>query len=106
MGLISVAAFRPRAGKEQELLKVVADRLPLLRRLGMCTDRKAILMRSREGLIIQVSEWKDVDAIHRAHETPEVLELWKRFSACCEYVKLESLSESHDDFATFEAIDA
>lgn len=104
MGQISMAAFMPKAGQESELLKVIADRLPLLRRLGMATDREPILMRSKDGVVIQVSEWVDDEAIRKAHETPEVLELWKRFDACSTYVKLDSLAESHDDFATFDAV--
>ncbi len=52
MGMISVAAFRPRPGREKELLDVLADRLPLLRRLGLATQRDAILMRSRDGTIL------------------------------------------------------
>lgn len=50
MRRITIAAFKPKLGKEDDLLKVIDDRVPLLRKLGM-------------------------------------------------------LSESHDDFATFEAID-
>ena len=105
MGQISVAAYRPKPGKETELLAVIADRLPLLRGLGLATERPAVLMRSRDGVIIQVSEWADGGAIDKAHETPEVLALWERFGACCEYVKLHALPESRDGFATFEAID-
>ena len=105
MGRISIAAFKPKSGKEDDLLKVLDDRIPLLLSLGMDTDRKAITMRSREGVIIQVSEWVDDDAITRAHSHPEVLALWQRFDDCCEYVKLDTLSESHGDFATFTAID-
>lgn len=104
MGRISVAAFKAKAGKEPDLLQVIADRLPLLRRLGLATDREPILMRSRDGVIIQVSEWASEQAIDKAHETPEVHELWERFAACSEFVKLESLSEAHDDFATFVPI--
>lgn len=104
MGRITIAAFRPRVGKERELLCVIADRLPLLRRLGLATARAPILMRSRDGVILEVSEWVDDAAIERAHHTPEVLELWTRFDACCEYVSLRSLAEASEDFATFEGI--
>ncbi len=104
MGRISVAAFKPKPGKENELLQVIADRVPLLWRLGYCTDREPILMRSRDGVIIQVSEWADDAAIEKAHETPEVLEMWQRFDACSAHVKLDALGEAHDDFATFDAI--
>ncbi len=105
MGRISIAAFKPKPGMEDQLLKVINDRVPLLRKLGMVTERTPIDMRSRDGVIIQVSEWIDDEAIAKAHSHREVLALWERFDACCEYVKLDSLSESHDDFATFDSID-
>ncbi len=105
MGKISVAAFKAKPTKEEELLQVIADRLPLLRRLGLATERPAILMRSREGAVIQICEWANNEAIEKAHQTPEVLALWDRFDACSTYVKLESLAETHEDFATFDVID-
>lgn len=105
MGIISVAAFVPHDGKERELLKVIADRLPLLRKLGLATDRPPILMKSTSGAIIQISEWASEEAIEVAHRTPEVHELWKRFDACSRYVPMQSLPECKDDFASFEAID-
>lgn len=105
MGLISVAAYRAKPGKEDELRQVIADRLPLLRRLGLATDREPILMRSRDGVFIQISEWASHEAIEKAHETPEVLELWERFTACADFVKLESLAETHEDFTTFDALE-
>jgi hypothetical protein len=105
MGRITVAIFRPKVGRESELLELLAERLPLLRRLGLATQREPMLMRSREGVILQVSEWASDEAIGRAHETPEVLAMWERFDACCTYVRLDTLPESHEDFATFEAID-
>jgi quinol monooxygenase YgiN len=104
MGRISIVAFRPKPGKEDELKRVMATRLPLLRRLGMSTDRTNITMRATDGTLIDVSEWTDDAAIERAHTTPEVLELWQRFDACCSYVKLDTLAESHQDFATFNAV--
>jgi hypothetical protein len=104
MGQISIAAFRPRAGKSHELLAVISDRLPLLRRLGLVTDRPAITVRAVNGVIVHISEWVNKEAIERAHSTPEVLELWKRFDACSEYVSLTELDESHEPFATFDAV--
>ena len=104
MGFISIAAFKPKPGKEADLTKVIDDRLPLLRRLGLATDRAEIRCRSKDGVVITISEWSSQEAIDRAHKTPEVLELWNRFWDCCEFVKLDALAESHDAFATFAAI--
>jgi hypothetical protein len=105
MGLISVAAFKPKPGRETELMGVIADRLPLLQRLGLATMREPVLMRSRGGAVVQVSEWVSDEAVERAHQMPEVLELWRRFDACCEYVKLDALPEAGEDFAMFQALD-
>ncbi|MBL8745946.1 MAG: hypothetical protein JNK58_06270 [Phycisphaerae bacterium] len=104
MGLISIAAFKARPGKDADLVKVIDDRLPLLRRLGLATDREEIRCRSGDGVIITISEWMDHAAIDRAHKTPEVHDLWKRFDLCAEFVKLDALAESHEAFATFEAM--
>ena len=99
-----MAAFKPKPGKDAELLAVIETRLPLLRKLKLATDRDSILMRSRDGAIIEISEWGDDAAIERAHKTPEVLEMWGRFSACCDFVCLNALPETADMFATFDAI--
>lgn len=104
MGRITIASFQPKPGKEAALLQVIAERLPLLRRLGLATDRANITFRAGNGVIVDVSEWVDDAAIDRAHHTPEVLALWARFSACCDFVKLDTLEEVHDMFATFEAV--
>ena len=104
MGLISIAAFRPKPGKDAELIRVIDDRLPLLRRLGLASDRAEVRCRSKDGVVITISEWTSQEAIDRAHKTPEVLALWGRFAACCEWLKLDSIAECREDFATFEAI--
>lgn len=102
-GQISIVACMPKAGKEAELRQVLADRLPLLRELGLATDRPEILMRSEAGALIQVSEWASEAAIDRAHREPRVLELWQRFDACCTFPPLNSLAETAGPFATFAA---
>ncbi len=104
MGQISIAAFKAKPGKDADLLNVIDDRLPLLRRLGLATERAEIRCRSKDGVVITISEWTDQAAIDRAHKTPEVLALWGRFAACCEWVKLDSIAECRGDFATFSAI--
>jgi quinol monooxygenase YgiN len=104
MPRITIAAFKPKPHHEPQLLAVLADRLPLLRRLNLATQRDHILMRSRDGTILEVSQWLSDEAIAKAHQTPELLALWARFDACCTYVKLDTLPESHDLFATFTSM--
>lgn len=104
MGMISIAAFRPLAGKEEDLQRVIDERLPLLRRLGLATERREVRVRARSGVVVTISEWASQEAIDRAHRTPEVLALWNRFWACAEPVPLAVLEETAELFATFEAI--
>ena len=43
---------------------------------------------------------------HRqAQENPVVLEMWKRFEACCKYVTLRNLAETESPFPHFEPVD-
>jgi quinol monooxygenase YgiN len=57
-GVIVIVAYRPKPGKEAELLELVRTRVPTLRKEGLVSDRAPIMMRARDGTIIEVSEWK------------------------------------------------
>jgi quinol monooxygenase YgiN len=103
-GVIAVVAYRPKPGKEQELLDLVRSRLPTLRKEGLVTDRVPTIMRSRDGTIIEVSEWKSREAIDAAHKNPSVLAMWEKFVAVSDCVPLNTLPEAADMFAGFTPI--
>ena len=103
-GIIVIVAYRPKPGKETELLELVRDRVPLLRKEGLVTDRKPTIMRARDGTIIEVSEWKSHEAIDAAHKNPNVLAMWDKFFKLCDCVPLKNLPESEEMFAGFEPI--
>ena len=48
MSRVVIAAFKPLPGKEDELIECLAVRLPLLRNLGLATDRANITMRAAD----------------------------------------------------------
>ena len=100
-----IVAYRPKPGKEEELLAVVRSRVPTLRKEGLVTDRAPTMMRAREGTIIEVSEWKSREAIDAAHQNPNVLAMWDRFFAVCDCVPLNTLAEAAEMFAGFEPIE-
>lgn len=104
MGVISFAAFRPHADKDADLLEVIAGRLPLLRRLGLATDREHIVVRTPSGIIIEVSEWVSKAAIDAAHRTPEVQALWARFDECSQYVTPNDAHEFDAMFPSSRAV--
>jgi hypothetical protein len=105
MGIMVIVAYRPLPGKESRLLELTKEHVPILRGQGLATERPAYAMRSADGTIIEVFEWKSREAIAAAHTNPEVLKMWERYGEACEYVPLTSVKESSDLFAWFEPIE-
>ena len=104
-GVCVIVAYRPKPGKEDEVLALVRSRVPNLRKEGLVTDRRPVIMRSRDGTIIEVSEWKSHEAIDGAHKNPNVLAMWNKFFAVCDCVPLNTLAEAQEMFAGFEPIE-
>ena len=104
-GVIVIVAYRPKAGQEAATLQTVRERVPFLRKEGLVTDRAPVIMRARDGTIIEVSEWKSREAIEAAHKNKNVWELWNRFMNVCDCVPLKSLAEAEEMFAGFEPVD-
>ena len=104
-GICAIVAYRPKPSKEDEVLALVRNRVPTLRQEGLVTDRQPVIMRSRDGIIIEVSEWKSREAIDAAHKNPDVLAMWNKFFAVCDCVPLSTLAEAQDMFAGFEPLE-
>jgi len=90
MGDVVIVAYRPKPGCDNELLDLVKQHVPYLRRLGLATDRPALALSGNGGVVIEVFEWA-AGAIASAHENPEVLALWEKYAAVCDYVPLHEL---------------
>ncbi len=103
MADIVIAAYWPKPGCEAQLLELARDHVPLLRRLGLATDRVPIIMKNKDGVIVEVFEWKP-GAIASAHENPDVLAMWQKYSEVCDYTPLKDLPEAADLFAQFEPL--
>ena len=105
-GIVVIVAYRPKPGRENELLEIVRNRVPTLRKEGLVTDRVPVMMRTKDGTIIEVSEWKSQEAIEEAHKNPRVLAMWDKFFAVCDCVPLKTVPEAETMFAGFEPIAA
>ncbi len=103
-GVVVIVAYRPKPGEENELVDLVRSRVPTLRKEGLVTDRVPTIMRSRDGTIIEVSEWKSQEAIDAAHKNPNVLAMWNKFFAICDCIPLNTLAEAKEMFAGFEPV--
>ncbi|MEO8210702.1 MAG: hypothetical protein ABI840_09070 [bacterium] len=105
MGRLVITCFKPKEGKDKELLEVIKDHMPVLRGEGLVTDRECYVMKSKNGSILEVFEWKSEKAIEDAHKNENVYKLWKRFEEVCEYKSLSDLEETKGPFPGFEPID-
>ena len=103
-GVIVIVAYRPKPGKDREMLELVRERVPMLLKEGLVTERAPAIMRARDGTIIEVSEWKSRAAIEAAHRNPNVLAMWDKFFALCDCVPLNTLAEASEMFAGFEPV--
>jgi hypothetical protein len=104
MGSFVIASYRPKAGKEAELQELLREHVPTLRNLGLATDKAVHVMKSKCGAVIEVFEWVSDEAIEKAHKHPVVLDMWKKFEACCDYVPLAGIEETKNVFAGFEPV--
>jgi quinol monooxygenase YgiN len=102
-GVIVIVAYRPKAGRENELLELVRSRVPTLRKENLVTNRVPTIMRAC-GTLIEVSEWKSREAIDAAHKNPNVLAMWDKFFALCDCVPLNTLAEAKEMFAGFAPV--
>jgi quinol monooxygenase YgiN len=105
MGIMVIAAYRPRPGNEGRLLELTKEHYPILCQQGLVTDRRPYVMLADDGTIIEVFEWKSQAALDAAHTNPEVLKMWERYAEVCEYAPLATVKECSNMFAMFEPIE-
>jgi hypothetical protein len=101
---IVIVAYKPKAGKEAELLQLTREHVQLLRAEGLATNHPVTACQAKDGTIVEVFEW-EAGGVERAHSNPAVLKLWERYASVCDYVPLTSLSESSTQFASFAPIE-
>lgn len=105
MGIIVISSYKPKPGKDAELLEAVRTHVPILRELGMATERKVIAMKAKNGTILEVFEWVSKQAINDAHNHPRVHKMWAEFEACCEYEIPGNIEEAKSLFPEFEPLE-
>lgn len=105
MGRVVIVAYHPKEGREDELLKAIRDHVPILRSEALATDREPIILRSKNGSLVEIFEWVSPEAITAAHSNVAVQKLWSRFEAACEYRTLSSLAEAQEMFAEFDPVE-
>jgi hypothetical protein len=104
VGLTVIAVYRPKPGREHELMEVMRDHLPVLRGAGLATGAEPVVLRTGDGTLIEVFEWASEEAVSHAHEHPDVQALWNRFEAVSDNVPLAEVPAARERFATVERV--
>lgn len=102
---IVFALYRPHEGKDAALRALIAQHLPVLRKLELITDRPAVLVKSKNGTYVEIFEWKSSEAAKLAHQHPEVAAVWEAMGEVCEYPVLTTLEEAEKQFPHFEPVE-
>jgi len=100
-----IVSYAPKPGKDADLLIAVEKHLRVLKAENLITDRPGYVMRSRDGYIIEVFEWRSAEAIEQAHSNAAVGKLWAEFEKACRYVPLSDIDECRNLFAEFEPVE-
>jgi hypothetical protein len=106
MGRIVIVAYRPKAGRQQVLERLMRRHYERLRHEGLVTERPPTLMRARDGTVVELFEWVSSDAIAAAHGKAAVQAMWSEYAEVSDYVPLAQLAEARDMFAEFQPLQA
>jgi quinol monooxygenase YgiN len=96
-----LCTYRPRKGKEKELLSLVKNNWTTLKRAGLVTKDRAIVYRAtdkKSGRVyfVESFSWMNDEASDAAHRNPEVKALWDAMGALLEGMELASIEPISD----------
>jgi hypothetical protein len=103
MGLMGIVAYRANEGSERKLLSLLKKQAPLLKSLGGISEC-SFLMKSVDGSIISVFEWKSMAAKRTAMKSEELMNLWEEIGKHGEMVKLSTIPECREVISNFKSI--
>ena len=66
---IVIVAYKPKPGKEADLLQLTLEHVPLLRAESLATDHPVTACQAKDGTIVEVFEWA-AGGMERATPTP------------------------------------
>ncbi|HEY5919272.1 MAG TPA: hypothetical protein VIU13_17760 [Chryseolinea sp.] len=102
--VLAFATYKPKDGKEKELLELVKKHLPILHELELASKRGNYIAQSQDGTIIEVFEWTSLNAIHAAHQHPAVSDIWEKMTLIADFIPMSVLAEGQKPFAGFKIL--
>jgi hypothetical protein len=79
-----ICTYRVRSDAEAAFRELLAEHWTTLRELGFVTEERSVVLRDvEEPTYVEIFTWVD-GGFGRAHEHPDVLELWERMDPLLE----------------------
>lgn len=90
--------YRPKKGKNEELLDLVMKHGPALQSTGLIVDGppavyRATDKRTGDVCFIETFSWRDEDAPNLAHQMPEVMAVWEPMTPILENLELNVVEQ-------------
>jgi hypothetical protein len=104
-GPVVIAVYKPKPGQARALEDLLAEHVPTLRREELATARPVVLLRSEDGIYLEIFEWASVQSPARAHDNARVQALWQRIAQVAEVIRLADLPCAHRSFPHFEPVE-
>lgn len=105
MSIMVIAVYRPKPGKDADLLALMKTHLPILRAEGLVGDAPSLCGKAKDGSFVEVFCWKSQDAIDAAHANPNVLAMWEKYGEVCDFITIGDLDEAKQMFSPFAPVD-
>jgi len=105
MERIVIVGYRPFQGKELELVNLAKRHWETLKKENLVSPRKPVIVKSKDGTVIEIFGWKSKEAMEEAHSNEAVQKMWAEYSKVCEYVPFGEVCESQDLFSEFSPLD-
>jgi quinol monooxygenase YgiN len=96
-----LCTYRPKRGKEKELLSLVKNNWTTLKRMGLVTKDRAVVYRATDRksgrmYFVESFSWRDEEASAAAHTIPEVMAVWDAMGPLMEGMELAVIEPVSD----------
>jgi heme-degrading monooxygenase HmoA len=102
---LSLSAYRPRPGREDEVVRHFRREVATLRARGHITSRPAPICRTARGEYLVVVEWATETSVDDAHADDAVLEVWRAKEQLVEYLGPRELDGSDVPFVSYDVLE-
>lgn len=104
MEVMVIACYKPKPGKQSDLLALMRTHLPILKEQGLVGDGPSLCGAAADGTVIETFCWRSQAAIDAAHGNPAVQKMWGDFAEVCDFVCVGDIPEARQLFAGFAPV--